>query len=138
MVTLLFSNLIYNVVVIIKYAYDRWKLYFIRRKNIIEHRGKRKDREKVNKKTFSRQLRLRKLLERENKKTWQKQWDEMLEREAGYEKQQRAGLEYFIVEDYYIDLYEVKTEQVKKSLFQHEPIAIEPVAEEEKEEPPTE
>ena len=58
MVALLFSNLIYNVVVIIKYAYDRWKLYFIRRKNIIERRDKRKELAKINKKTFSKLLRL--------------------------------------------------------------------------------
>ena len=53
MVTLLFSNLIYNVVVIIKYAYDRWKLYFVRRKKLIEYRETRPDLIKINKRILS-------------------------------------------------------------------------------------
>ena len=65
MVTLLFSNLIYNVVVIVKYAYDRWKLYFIRRKKLIEYRDTRKSLAKINKKTITKQLKLQKLLENE-------------------------------------------------------------------------
>ena len=70
MVTLIFSNLVYNVVVIIKYAYDRWRLYWVRRKKLIEYRATRKDLGKINQKTAKRQLKLQKLLERETKKTW--------------------------------------------------------------------
>ena len=71
MVILLFSNLIYNVIVIVKYAYDRWKLYFIRRKKLIEYRDTRKSLAKINKKTITKQLKLQKLLQNETQKTWQ-------------------------------------------------------------------
>ena len=50
----------------------------------------------------------------------------MLEREAGYERQRRAGCGYYWVEDYYIELTEYKIE-----IKPEEPIAIEPVVEEE-------
>ena len=57
----------------------------------------------------------------------------MLEREAGYERQIRAGCGYYYVEDYYIELTEYKIE-----IKPEEPIAIEPIVEEEKEEVKTE
>ena len=61
----------------------------------------------------------------------------MLEREAGYERQRKLGKEYYIIEDYYIELTVEKKEIIKKSLF-IDPTPIAPVLEEEKEEPETE
>ena len=53
----------------------------------------------------------------------------MLEREAGYERQRKLGKEYYIIEDYYIELTVEKKETIKKSLF-IDPTPIVPVVEE--------
>jgi hypothetical protein len=53
MIVLVCSNLVYNVVVIAKYAHDRWKLYFARRKMLIEERETRRTLAKLNKTTMA-------------------------------------------------------------------------------------
>ena len=40
-VLLVLCNIIYNIYVIIRYAYERYKLYWTRRTNLIEHRKTR-------------------------------------------------------------------------------------------------
>ena len=132
MVLIVCSNLVYNVVVIVLYAYDRWKLYFVRRKQLIEERDRRKiTLAKLNKATSALERKLDKRLGKETQKTWNRQWKKMLARERNYARQVRAGYGYVVIEDYHIETSTEVKEKVKVPLFPelYTTVGIEPVIE---------
>merc|ERR1719361_1181245 len=132
MVLIVCSNLVYNVVAIVLYAYDRWKLYFVRRKQLIEERDRRKiTLAKLNKATSALERKLDKRLGKETQKTWNRQWKKMLARERNYARQVRAGYGYVVIEDYHIETSTEVKEKVKVPLFPelYTTIGIEPVIE---------
>ena len=79
LVLLVLGNIVYNINVIIRYAYERYKLYWTRRKNLIEYRKTRKSVIVKNEETLAHYDQLQTMLAQESKKTWKEQWAKMCE-----------------------------------------------------------